>query len=311
MAVFRMFLSFMVLALFVAASAQAEPLFCDDFGDAELEQLELRLSQRAAEQGEKVEVVVLARALDGQLLEDGGTVDLVIQDHLIPVFLSEGYGIVNVPTDGLPVGIVTVFARKNAIVSRQDELEVLAPTEAALVATMSAPSLNTFGVNMLDVPLNSAVPDGAAFKLYWGNLDQGASMVPLTSTGNRLRSEMVNYDLPVQGPAWLEFRGHAADVPAPLVVAHNIDPAQIHLSVSQEQNGLSLRVDNIRYTDGRNIEDGTPVRLLVQNERQAYSFFGQTLSGSAEIAHLPAFLRTGRNILEIRGTRLVVNAEEL
>ncbi len=311
MAVSRMFVSFIAIVLLVVASARAEPLFCDDPADAELVQLELRLSQRSAERGEMVEVVVLARAVDGQLLLDGQTVDLIVHDHVIPVFLSDGYGVVRVPTDDLPVGIVTVFARKNAIVSRQDELDVLAATDVALVAAMPAPELDTFDVNMLNVPLNGTVPDGAAFKLYWGDLDQGASMVPLSSAGNTLRSEMINYDLPVQGPAWLEFRGHAAAVPAPLVTVHDIDPAQILLSLSQGQNGLWLKVNNIRYTDGRNIEDGTSVRLLVQTEGREFNFFGQTLSGSIEIGHLPAFLRTSRNILEIRDTRLIVNAEGL
>ena len=59
----------------------------------------------------------------------------------------------------------------------------------------------------------------------------------------------------------------------------------------------------------RNIEDGTQLRLLVQSGGRNFIFYGQTLSGRAQIQHLPAFVRQSRSVLEVRDRRIHVETE--
>lgn len=309
MAVFRMLLP-LVFSQIAALPLCAETLFCEILPEDGLDQLELRLSNDAVTRGDMFEVVVIGRDKDGKMLLTHHEVQLVVHETVIPLSLHYGLGMINLGTGDLPVGTVVVFARVGSVVSRQDELNVLVmPSDQPIGPNTPAPTLREYGLSEIDLPLDANYPDGSAFKMYWGDLETGASMVPLASANDHLRAQVVGYGLPDAGEAWIEFRGRNFALKSPNISAQDIDIDQMRIMLGEEAGDLALTIDNIRYPDQRNIEDGTPLRLLVQFGGRNFVFFGQTISGRAKIQHLPAFVRQSTSVLEVRDRRILVKTE--
>lgn len=309
MAVSRMLVT-LIFLLLATLPLRAETLFCEVLPEEGLDQLELRLSNRAVTRGDTLEVVVLGRDQNGKMVMTDHEVQLVVHETVIPLSLREGLGMTKISTGGLPVGTFEVFARIGSVVSRQDELDVLVmPSDQPIGPDTLSPTLREYGLSEIDMPLDGDYPDGSTFKMYWGDLETGASMVPLVSAGDLLRAQVVGYGLPDAGEAWIAFRGRIATLPNPDIIAQDIDVDLMHVALTEEAGNLSLTMDNIRYPDERNIEDGTQLRLLVQSGGRNFIFYGQTLSGRAQIQHLPAFVRQSRSVLEVRDRRIHVETE--
>lgn len=309
MAVSRMLVP-LIFLLLAALPLRAETLFCEILPEEGLDQLELRLSNRAVTRGDTLEVVVLGRDQNGKMMMTDHEVQLVVHKTVIPLSLREGLGMIKISTGDLPIGTFEVFARVGSVVSRQDELDVLVmPSNQPISPDTPSPTLREYGLSEIHIPLDGDYPNGSAFKMYWGNLETGASMVPLASAGDLLRAQVVSYGLPDAGEAWIEFRGRITTLPNPDIIAQDIHVDLMHVALTEEAGDLSLTIDNIRYPDERNIEDGTQLRLLVQSGRRNFIFYGQTLSGRAQIQHLPAFVRQSRSVLEVRDRRMLVEME--
>lgn len=297
--------------LAISPTAKAEITACAMSQESRLDHLELRLSSRVATKGENVEVVILARDRGGRIMHDDLSVQLHTGRELVTnVEISGGFGVTNIETGILPVGTFEVFARSGPIVSRQDELDIIImPGKTILVSEKPNQNFQSYQLNEIELSLADVFPDGASFKFYWGNIEQGISMVPIETSGNFLRTHMVAYNLPLSDISWLAFRGHNTILPPANITTNLINIERIRSTLRNEEQRSDLIIENIQYTDNRNIEDGTPITVIVSVEGRKLQFFGQVLSGRAEISNLPDLIKNADILAEIRDIVFTINLE--